>query len=128
MIDQIIVFKFLKFCLVGFSGMVNDFSITWILKEKYRINKYFANSTGFVLAATSNYILNRIWTFHSENGRIATEFLSFIMISIAGLTISNLLVLFFSDKIKMNFYLSKFTAIGVVTLWNFTMNFLITFR
>lgn len=128
MIDRIIVLKFLKFCLVGFSGMVIDFSITWLLKEKFRINKYFANSTGFVLSATSNYVWNRFWTFHSENDRIATEFLSFIMISIAGLAINNLLILFFTDKMKLNFYFSKLIAIGVVTLWNFIMNFLITFR
>lgn len=128
MIDRIIVLKFLKFCLVGFSGMIIDFSITWLLKEKFRINKYFANSTGFVLAAASNYVWNRFWTFHSENNLIATEFLSFIIISIAGLAINNLLILFFTDKMKLNFYLSKLIAIGVVTLWNFIMNFLITFR
>jgi len=128
MIDELVVLKFIKFCVVGFSGMVIDFSTTWLLKEKVRVNKYIANSTGFILAATSNYIWNRFWTFQSENDHIATEYLSFIIISLAGLVINNLLVYFFSDKMKFNFYLSKLIAIGVVTLWNFIMNFLITFR
>jgi len=56
MIDKVILVKFLKFCLIGLSGMLIDFGTTWLLKEKLRINKYFANSTGFILAATSNYI------------------------------------------------------------------------
>ena len=128
MIDELIVLKFIKFCAVGLSGMVIDFSTTWMLKEKVRINKYIANSTGFVLAATSNYIWNRFWTFQSENSHIATEYISFIIISLAGLAINNLLVYFFSDRLKFNFYLSKLIAIVVVTLWNFILNYLITFR
>jgi putative flippase GtrA len=128
MIDNLIILKFLKFCVVGFTGLVIDFGTTWLLKEKIRINKYFANSAGFVIAATSNYIWNRVWTFQSENSHIAEEYFSFILISIAGLGISNLLVYIFSDRMKINFYLSKLIAIGVVTLWNFIMNFIITFR
>jgi len=128
MIDRLIIIKFLKFCVVGFSGMLIDFGTTWLLKEKARVNKYIANSTGFVLAATSNYIWNRIWTFESRNSEIAVEYLSFILISVAGLGINNLVIYLLNDRLKLNFYLSKLIAIGVVTIWNFVMNFIITFR
>jgi putative flippase GtrA len=127
MIDRLLIWKFLKFCVVGFSGLIVDFGSTWILKEKFKINKYFANSAGFILAATSNYLLNRYWTFQSENTRIATEYFSFITISLIGLGINNLVVYLLTEKVKFNFYLSKLFAVGVVTLWNFTMNYLITF-
>ena len=127
-IDRIVVIKFLKFCAVGFSGMLIDFGNTWLLKEKVRINKYIANSTGFILAATSNYIWNRLWTFQSENSHIAVEYFSFILISVAGLGINNFVIFLLNDKLKINFYLSKLFAIGVVTVWNFLMNFIITFR
>lgn len=128
MIDELLLRKFLKFCIVGATGMVIDFGTTWLLKEKIRINKYFANSTGFILAATSNYLLNRFWTFHSENAQVVTEYFSFILISVIGLGINNLVVYFLSEKIRLNFYFSKLFATGVVTLWNFSMNYLITFR
>jgi len=128
MIDKIFLLKFIKFCAVGFSGMVIDFGTTWLLKERARVNKYIANSAGFVLAATSNYIWNRLWTFQSENNQIAFEYLSFIIISVIGLGINNMVIFIFSDKLKFNFYFSKLIAIGVVTIWNFIMNYLITFR
>jgi putative flippase GtrA len=128
MIDRMIILKFLKFCAVGFSGMLIDFGTTWLLKEKAGINKYIANSTGFILAATSNYIWNRVWTFESRNSEIAIEYFSFILISVAGLGINNLVIYLLNDKLKFNFYLSKLLAIGVVTIWNFIMNFIITFR
>jgi putative flippase GtrA len=114
--------------VVGISGMVIDFGTTWLLKEKLNVNKYIANSCGFILAASSNYALNRIWTFESHSQRIASEYFSFVGISVIGLALNNLIIYIFSDKLKWNFYLSKFFAIGVVTLWNFGMNFIFTFK
>lgn len=126
--NVVLVYKLVKFCVVGFSGVFVDFGTTWLLKEKVKLNKYLANSTGFVLAATSNYFFNRIWTFHSHNQQIATEYFSFVGISLIGLGINNLIIYILADRFKWNFYLSKLFAIGVVTLWNFAMNYLFTFR
>jgi len=127
MTDVLFLMKFFKFCVVGFSGMLIDFIITWVLKEKIKINKYIANSTGFILAATSNYFLNRFWTFQSESKQIVAEYISFILISTVGLVLNNVIIYLFNDRLKINFYLSKLFAIGLVTLWNFFMNYLITF-
>jgi putative flippase GtrA len=127
MINNELIYKFIKFCVVGFSGVFIDFGSTWLLKEKVRINKYIANSTGFILAATSNYFWNRLWTFHSANTHIVTEYFSFILISLVGLLINNFMIFLFNDKFRFNFYLSKLIATGIVTQWNFIMNYLITF-
>jgi putative flippase GtrA len=113
---------------VGVSGLFIDFGATWVLKERAGVNKYIANSVGFILAASSNYILNRCWTFGSADSRIAAQYLTFVMISLAGLGISNSIVFLFTEKFKINFYLSKLIAIVAVTLWNFSLNCLITFR
>lgn len=128
MMEISLIYKLLKFCVVGFSGMCLDFGITWLLKEKAKVNKYLANSTGFILAATSNYFFNRIWTFHSHNQQVITEYFSFITISLLGLGLSNLIIYLLTEKLKLNFYLSKLFAIAVVTIWNFVMNYLVTFK
>lgn len=128
MIDGLLVSKFLKFCIVGTSGMVIDFGATWVLKERVKINKYIANSTGFILAASSNYFINRIWTFQSINPHIAAQYLYFVIISLVGLGINNGIIFIMNDRIKFNFYFSKLFAVALVTIWNFLMNFLITFR
>ena len=121
-----ILIKFFKFGLVGFSGLIIDFSLTYILKEKFKTNRFLANSVGFVIAASSNYLLNRIWTFESHNSKIAIEFSSFFLISILGLLLNNT-ILYFLEK-RMNFYLAKIFAIGITTFWNFFANYYITFN
>jgi putative flippase GtrA len=112
---------------VGFSGTVIDFFTTWLCKEKFKWNKYLSNSLGFVLAATNNYIWNRIWTFQSTSSHIPTEYGKFLIVSILGLGINNLVIYLLHGKLKLNFWLSKVAAIGIVTIWNFTMNYFFTF-
>ena len=118
--------KFVKFALVGFSGLIIDFSITFLLKEYLKINRFIANSIGFSTAASTNFLLNRYWTFQSENPKVLTEYASFIIVSIIGLAINNLLLFLFEKR--YNFYLSKLFAIVLTTFWNFFANYFITFN
>ncbi len=118
---------FVKFAIVGGSGVIVDFSITWLLKEKLKVNRYIANSTGFIVAASTNFFLNRWWTFQSHNPQISREYLSFIGIALIGLLINNVVLYLLHEKGKKHFYISKLVAIGVVTFWNFVMNYFFTF-
>jgi putative flippase GtrA len=123
-----ILTKFLKFAVVGTSGLFIDFGTTYLLKEKAKINKYAASAVGFTLAATSNYFLNRIWTFHSTNPQIFYEYSSFIIVSIIGLGINTGVLWLLTKKTSLNFYISKAIATLVTVLWNFTANFIFTFN
>nr|NQU90451.1 GtrA family protein [Bacteroidota bacterium] len=119
--------KFVKFGIVGFSGLFVDFGITWLTKEKIKVQKYMANAIGFCSAATTNYFFNRVWTFQSTNPEIAIEYSQFLVISLIGLGINTLILWLIVSKLKLNFYVSKFFAIMVVTIWNFFANLYFTF-
>lgn len=120
-------FKFLKFSAVGLSGLAIDFCITFLLKEKLRLNKYLANSMGFAFAASSNYLLNKTWTFQDTNPYAVTQFSKYILIAIIGLIINNLIIYLLVNKKKTTFYWAKLVAIGIVVLWNFIANYNFTF-
>ena len=119
--------KLFKFIIVGIGGTFLDFGITYILKEKWQINKYLANSIGFLSAASSNYFFNRIWAFEDGNIEVLKQYLTFIAISIIGLAILNLFIWLFHEKFGMNFYVAKIFALLIVLIWTFGAHFLITF-
>jgi putative flippase GtrA len=119
--------KFVRFGLVGISGIFVDFGFTWFFKEIVRIPKYIANAIGFTAAATSNYFLNRIWTFQSHDPAILIQFSKFILISVIGLGINTLVLWILVSRYHRHFYLSKLAAIGVVMIWNFLANYYFTF-
>lgn len=121
-------FKFIKFGLVGASGLVIDFFITWLLKEKLHSNKYFANSVGFILAVTNNYMLNRMYTFQNSDSNIGAQFTSFLLIALIGFGINMLLLYLLQNYTKTNFYISKIIITLIVFIWNFGANNWYTFK
>ncbi|MBO7490011.1 MAG: GtrA family protein [Bacteroidales bacterium] len=125
--EKAFLLKFLRFCIVGVSGTAIDFGLTWLCKEIFKIPKFIANAIGFVVAATNNYILNRIWTWGSTNDQIGIEYVKFFTVSLIGLGINTLILYIFNEKLKLNFYISKVIATGVVMLWNFFANNFFTF-
>lgn len=119
--------KFLKFGIVGLTGMIVDFSLTWFFKEKIKIQKYIANTIGFCTAATTNFFLNRSWTFHSSDPAITFQYIKFFVVSLIGLGINTLILWLLVSRYRKNFYLSKLFAIAVVVVWNFFVNLYFTF-
>jgi len=119
--------KLMKYCLIGLSGVGVDFGVTYILKEKLHSNKYLANASGFLLAASSNFLLNSLWTFQ-QTRPVSVEYFLFIGICLIGLTINTIIIYLLINKLSYNFYLSKGIAIVIVTLWNFFMNYTFTFK
>ena len=120
--------KMLKFGIVGLSGMCIDFSITWVCKEKLKLNKYIANTIGFTVAVVSNFSLNYVWTFKGVHSSIPSSFALFVLFAIIGLILNNLFVYLFHGLGSLNFYLSKVLAIAGVFIWNFSSNYFFNFH
>lgn len=127
MIPEVVLIKLLKFMLIGIGGTAIDFGITFLLKEKAKVNKYIANSIGYTIAATSNYIFNRIWAFGDANPNIITQYLIFLIISLIGLGVLNLFIWILHEKFKTNFYVAKIIALFIVLIWTFSAHYFITF-
>ncbi len=124
---ELIIWKFVKFCIVGLLGLVIDFGSTYWLKEKIKIPKYLANSVGFSLAVISNYFLNKYWTFQDYNLEVFLQAQKFAAISLIGLALNNQILYLLNQKMKINFYFAKLLAIGIVVFWNFLANYFYTF-
>lgn len=125
--DYSLLIKFFKFGIVGVSGTAVDFGVTYLLKEKALLNKYFANSCGFMVAVTTNYIFNRIFTFESH-GDISSQYIKFVGIGLIGMGLNNYIIYLFDKKFGFNFYFSKLLATFIVMVWNFGANYLVTFQ
>ncbi|MEI7733817.1 MAG: GtrA family protein [Ferruginibacter sp.] len=117
-----------KFGMVGCTGIGIDFSVTWLCKEKLKWNKYVANSTGFSFAVVNNYLLNRYYTFQNNDPGISLQFLKFLLISMIGLALSTGLLFLIQKNTRLNFYISKAIVIGLVFIWNYSINSLFTFH
>lgn len=126
--------QFVKFGVVGLSGTLVDLGFYNLLAIVFGANIYVARTISFTLAATSNYILNRKWTFRSTDKKVAAEYSKFLFISVIGL-LMNLGIMKLLEPMASRFgteLLQKnipvLIAIIIVLLWNFFANKFWTFR
>ena len=118
----------LKFALVGAAGLLVDFTVTWTMKEVLYVNAYLANASGFVLAASGNFYLNKKWTFNDNNKRVFKQYFTFFLVALFGLLLNSTLLYLLYGHWEISFYLAKFMAVAVVFLWNFFANSFFTFK
>lgn len=128
LVEQTLIIKFLKFGVVGVAGTAIDFGFTYLFKEKLKMNKYWANGIAYMLGATNNFFLNKIWAFNDTGTNIIEQYVKFVSISAIGLGFSTFIIYLLVTRWKQNFYLSKVIATFIVLVWNFGANLLFTFK
>ena len=87
----------------------------------------FPSETPLQAGAEHNLYLQEILNYFGENPDITGQYLRFLGIAAVGLVINNLTIWLLHGRFRLNFYLAKLFAIGVVTFWNFFMNYFFTF-
>lgn len=133
--------QFLKFGLVGFSGVFVDMIILYLLSDPTTLNWEVTRSKIIAaeVAIFNNFLWNDAWTFAevslAQKGwkKRLKRFIKFNLICLAGLILNVLLLniqlnlLGFND-LKYGVYIANFIAIGIVTIWNFWLNLKLSWR
>jgi putative flippase GtrA len=115
-----------KFCAVGAVGYVINLGVyTTLLHAGLH---YLVAATGsFLVAVSSNYLLNRWWTFRDRRAGVAAQGMRFFAVSLASLG-ANLLVLHILITLGLGKLVGQAVAIVLVTPLNFIGNKLWSFR
>jgi dolichol-phosphate mannosyltransferase len=79
---------FIKFCLVGSSGVVVDLSVYRLLLH-FHLPNPGARAAAILVAMTCNFLLNRNWTFRDSGDRSAwAQFPRYVFSSALGAVVS----------------------------------------
>lgn len=119
--------QFAKFAVVGFGNFLLDGAGLFLLRRA-RIFPELAKGLSFVAAAISSYYFNRRWTFRSKDGKVALQYLKFMVVALVGLGINTGAFSVAFRQIKVVEPLAFVIAAAAATLWNFFANKLWTFN
>ncbi|MEX1111924.1 MAG: GtrA family protein [Candidatus Andersenbacteria bacterium] len=128
--------QFMKFAVVGVIGAVVDFGSYNILTrgigwtDTYEIFGYqiiAANLVSVFLAITSNFILNRYWTFHATGGNAATQGAGYFALNGFTFILNQIVTSFFTFHVPLialifgsqKDNIAKALAIGIILFLNF---------
>ncbi len=116
-----------KFCAVGGVGYLVNLAVYEGLRHG-GVHYLVAATCSFLVAVTSNYTWNRLWTFRAERGGVAVQGARFLVVSVAALG-ANLVVLYLLvSSGGLSKLLGQALAIVAVTPLNFIGNKLWSFR
>jgi dolichol-phosphate mannosyltransferase len=77
--------EFILFSLIGASGMMVDLFFVFLSYDVLTLPFRLARVVGFVFALTSNFFLNRKYTFpHASGGNPVRQYISFFAVCLVG--------------------------------------------
>ncbi|MEG3858691.1 glycosyltransferase [Microcoleus sp. herbarium12] len=126
--------KFLRFGIVGFSGVFVNMAVLYVLREIFNLELTRSLIIAAELAIVSNFLWNDLWTFgdiskrQPGNRQRFKRLLKFNTICLMGLILNVLLVNVMFNVFGLNEYLANLIAIVAVTLWNFWINMKLSWR
>ena len=128
--------RFIRFAAVGFSGVIVDMGLLFLLSDPTMLGWGLTRSKLIAaeMAILNNFTWNDRWTFrdlsaqqHGVRQRLR-RLGKFQLICLAGVAINTILLNLQFNLLGMNRYLANAVAIAAVTGWNFWLNLKISWR
>jgi dolichol-phosphate mannosyltransferase len=120
-----------RFSTVGASGLVVNYTASFLLSSLVP-NIWYMHATlfGIILSITSNFLLNKIWTFEDRNfspRHFLRQYVLFLTLCALGAIIQLSLVYAFVEYSHIAYAVSLIMAVCIASLSNFLLNKRITF-
>lgn len=128
--------RFIRFGIVGLSGVCVDMSILYFLHDPARLDLglIFSKIIAAEISIINNFTWNDIWTFGDVSSQQNSwhqrwlRLIKFNAVCLLGLILNVLILNLMSNVLKLNYLIANLVAIAVVTFWNFWINLKLNWR
>ena len=126
------LYKAGRFYTVGASGFVVNYLISLLFAGGVSDLWYLhANVIGIIVSITTNFILNKVWTFGDRNfgaKRTISQYGKFVMFSSLGALVQLGMVYFLVDSNEISYPIALILAVMTAAFGNFVLNKKWTFK
>lgn len=124
--------RFLKFCLVGSSGILVNEGMLYLLRDKAGWDIRYALILAIEVAIITNFILNNYFTFadRRQTGAkaFAVNFLRFNFFSLPGGVLNWVTTVVLTNTGTVSYLIFNLVGIAIAMLWNYVANNLWTWK
>ena len=113
--------QLLKFGVVGVIATIIDFFFLFLFTDVFGIYYLLSAAISFVLSTLFNYVASMRFVFNSKFSKDekSKELILFVILSVSGLVLNQVLLWFFVEKIALYYMAAKIVATFFVMTWNF---------
>jgi putative flippase GtrA len=121
--------QLIRFGVVGASGFVVNLAVYALFVHAVGVPYQLAAVLAWLVAVSSNFVLNRHWTFDRPDGRVHHQALRFFLVSLAAFALVNLVLLtLLVEQAGLAKVPAQALAVAAATPFNFLGNKLWSFR
>ncbi len=115
-----LLMQIIRFGVVGGLAFLIDFGLLYSLTEFLSVHYFISACISFSVSVIFNYIASAVWVFDVDKSKDKkTVFLVFILLSIAGLIINQIIMYLGVDIIHVHYLFVKIFATAIVMIFNF---------
>lgn len=115
-----LLIQIFKFGIVGGIAFLIDYVVLFCCKEFIGLSVLLSAAIAFTVSVVYNYIASVKWVFDVNKEKSAKKnFVIFIILSIIGLIITEIIMWIGSDIMKINYLIVKIIATAIVMVFNF---------
>lgn len=112
--------QIMKFGIVGFLCFFIDYFVLFAATEILGINYLISSGISFSVSVIINYILSTKFVFQTkQDTNKMKEFILFVILSLVGLGINQIIMWFTVEKVSIYYLLGKIVATAIVMVYNF---------
>ena len=109
-----------RFGIVGGLAFLIDYGVLILCKEIFRLSVLLSAAIGFTISVIFNYFASIIFVFNVDAEKDSKKnFIVFIVLSIIGLLLTELIMYAGVDLLRFNYKFIKIIATGIVMVFNF---------
>jgi len=111
--------QLIKFGIIGGFAFLIDYSLLYTLTEFLGIYYLYSSIISFTISLIFNYIASIKWVFDVSKKQTLKDFSIFVLLSLIGLGINQLIMYIMVEKARIWYMFSKIVATIIVMVWNF---------
>ena len=111
--------QILKFGIVEGIAFIIDYALLYVCTEYLNIYVLYSSIISFSISVIFNYIMSIKWVFDVNHKQTYKDFTIFIIFSIIGLGINQLIMYLGIERLHIYYMLVKIASTGIVMVYNF---------
>ena len=119
--------ELIVYCMIGCTGALLDFLVYSILIRCFAVHYQFANFISVSFGIVNNFFLNSYFNFKTKD-KIILRLSCFYAVGMLGCGLSACFLWIFIERFGVNSSFAKLFTIFLVTVVQFSLNKIITFR
>ena len=115
-----IIEQLFKFWIVGLISFGIDYGLLFLFTEWGGVDYLISGGISFGVSVVVNYLLSMRFVFEPREGvSKAREFSVFLLLSISGLLLTEMLMWYSVERLHFHYLFSKIVVTGIVMVYNF---------